>query len=136
MAIEAAIALPLLLTLLMSAMVVGRTANAVSAVEMAAYDAARTASLARDRTSAEALATATVQESLRRQGHSCVGEPRVVISGIPDDPWAVPVGEPASAVVHVTCRVSFVDVVVQTMPTDREITRHFVSPIDQYRSRP
>lgn len=136
MAIEMAIAMPLLLTLLALAMVVGRTANAVSAVEMAAYDGARTASLARDHDTARAQATASVRDSLQRQGYSCVDPPEVVVSGVPEEPWSVPVGRPASVVVQVSCRVSYLDVAVRSMPTERTITRHFVSPLDQYRSRP
>lgn len=134
--IETAIALPLLLTLLALAMVVGRTANAVSAVEMAAYDGARTASLARDHDTAQAQATASAEQSLREQGYTCVGGPQVSISGVPDDPWATPIGTPASVFVQVRCRVSYVDVAVPGLPTDRTITRYFVSPLDQYRTRP
>lgn len=136
MALETAIAMPLLLTLLVLAMVVGRTANAVSAVEMAAYDGARTASLARDHATAQDRAVASVRDSLRHQGYSCAGPAQVTVSGIPEDPWAAPIGSPASVVVQVTCRVSYLDIAVRGMPTDRAVTRHFVSPLDQYRARP
>lgn len=136
MAIEMAIAMPLLLTLLVSAMVLGRTANAVSAVEMAAYDGARTASLARDAATARADATASVAASLGRQGYSCVDPPRVVVSGMPEDPWQAPVGTPASVAVRVTCRVSYFDIARPGTPAGRTITREFVSPLDQFRARP
>lgn len=135
MAIETALAMPLLLTLLVLAMVVGRTANAVSAVEMAAFDGARTASLARDQDTATSRATASVRDSLQRQGYGCVEPATVEISGIPEDPWTVPVGAPASVVVRVSCRTSFVDIAIRGLPTDRTVTRYFVSPLDQYRIR-
>lgn len=134
MAIELAIAMPLLLTLLAMTMVLGRGANAVSAVEMAAYDGARTASLARDYDSAAAAATASVTASLQRQGYGCAGGPQVVVSGIPPDPWTVPVGQPASVVVEVTCWVSYLDI-GGIAPAGRHIHRVFISPLDRYRVR-
>ncbi len=136
MVIEMAIALPLLLTLLVSAMVVGRTANAVSAVEMAAYDGARTASLARDGDTARTEVAASVHDSLQRQGYSCARPPRVVVTGVPEDPWSTPAGTPASVVVEVSCQVSYLDISVPGMAAGRTVTRHFVSPIDRYRARP
>lgn len=135
MAIEVALAMPLLLSLLAMTVVLGRTANAVSAVEMAAFDAARTASLARDAETAQQEATASVRNSMRRQGVGCVDDPAVVLTGVPADPWSVPVGEPASVVVRVTCRVSYLDVTIAGVPVDRHVSRHFVSPLDQYRVR-
>jgi hypothetical protein len=135
MAVELAITMPLLLALLASTMMIGRSANAVSAVEMAAYDAARTASLARDAGTATTQATDSVRESLRQQGYTCADGPQVEVAGVPDDPWSVPVGEPASVVVRVTCRVSYADIAVAGVPAGRTISRYFVSPLDQYRVR-
>jgi Flp pilus assembly protein TadG len=136
MAIEMAIAMPLLLTLLIAAMVAGRTANAVSAVEMAAYDGARAASLARDAETARADATASVTASLARQGHGCVDPPRVEVSAIPENAWQVPAGTPASVTVLVACRVSYLDIAGSGRPAARTVTREFVSPLDQFRARP
>jgi hypothetical protein len=131
-AIEMAILMPVFLALFTAAVVIGRTANVTSAVEAAAYDAARTASLARDAATAQADAYATVQQRLADRGVECVDGPQVVI---PPEPFDVPVGEPASVTATVTCVVSYVDVDIVGVPGDQSIEASFVSPIDQYRSR-
>lgn len=135
-AVEMAVMMPLFVLLFTGVIVIGRTAGAVSAVEMAAFDAARTASLARDHDTAFRQATDSVHASLRRQGHGCVDPPQVQVTGVPDDPYAVPVGSPASVVVRVTCRVSYAGLTIPGLPTDRVVSRYFVSPLDQYRTRP
>ena len=90
-AVEMAIIMPLFLVLFTTAVVLGRTGHALSAVEMAAYDGARTASLARDADTAYALALATVTDRLSRQGYSCVGGPTVEID---TSGFSQPVGTP------------------------------------------
>jgi hypothetical protein len=127
-----AIVMPLFVALFTTSVVLGRTGNAISAVEMAAYDGARTASLARDAETAHASAVATVTESLSNQGFSCVGGPRVVIDAAG---FSEPVGSPASVTVSVTCRVTYGDIDLLGVPADREMTASFVSPLDQYRIR-
>lgn len=131
-ALEMAVLMPLFLLLFTAAVVVGRTGTAISAVEMAAYDGARTASLERDATTAYAQAQARVQESLAGQGMSCVDGPTVEMDS---SGFAAPLGVPASVEVTVTCTVSFVDVDMVGVPADRQISASFVSPLDQYRVR-
>jgi Flp pilus assembly protein TadG len=130
-AIEMAVLMPVFVALFTAAVVLGRTANAISAVEMAAYDAARTASIARDAGTAASQATTTVEESLAGQGFSCASEPEVVID---TSGFAAEVGTPASVTVTVTCRVSFGDIDLIGVP-DQEVSSTFVSPLDQYRTR-
>lgn len=131
-AVEIAVLMPLFVALFTAAVVLGRTAGAISAVEMAAYDAARTASLARDAGTAHSQATATVTASLAGQGFSCVGGPAVDVD---TSGFARPVGTPASVTVQVTCRVSYGDVDLLGVPADRAVSASFVSPLDQYRIR-
>jgi Flp pilus assembly protein TadG len=130
-AIEMAVLMPMFVALFTSAIVLGRTANAISAVEMAAYDAARTASIARDAATASSQATATVEQSLADQGFSCAGPPEVVVD---TSGFAERVGVPASVSVTVTCQVTFGDIDLIGLP-DQEVSRSFVSPLDQYRTR-
>lgn len=132
-AIEMAILMPLFVAMFTAAVVVGRTANVISAVEAAAYDAARTASLERDPTTAQQQATLTVEQRLADQGVECVGGPQV---SVPPEPYAVPLGEPAFVTATVTCQVTYVDVDLTGVPADRTVTASFISPLDQYRSRP
>jgi len=129
-AVEMAVLMPLFVVLFTGAIVIGRTGSAISAVEMAAYDGARTASLARDATSARTSATGAVAESLSRLGLSCRGGPDVVVDTAG---FGEPVGTPASVTVRVTCQVSFSDI-GSGLP-GRVVSASFVSPLDQYRVR-
>jgi Flp pilus assembly protein TadG len=131
-AIEMAVLMPMFLALLTAAVVLGRTGTAVSAVEMAAYDGARTASLARSAGDAATLATGTVERSLASQGLSCVGGPAVAVD---TSGFSRPVGTPASVTVAVTCWVTYGDVDLIGVPADRPLTASFTSPLDQYRIR-
>jgi Flp pilus assembly protein TadG len=130
-AIEMAVLMPMFVAVFTAAILAGRVGNAVSAVEMAAYDAARTASLARDAATAQTQAATTVDESLAEQGFSCVGGPTVEL-----DPsgFSQPVGTPASVTVSVTCMVTVGDIDLIGVP-DQEVSASFVSPLDQYRTR-
>jgi D-arabinose 1-dehydrogenase-like Zn-dependent alcohol dehydrogenase len=127
-----AVLMPMFLALFTAGVVLGRTGTAISAVEMAAYDGARTASLARSAASAHSLATATVADSLASQGLSCVGGPAVELDAAG---FSQPVGTPASVTVRVTCWVTYGDVDLVGVPADRPITASFTSPLDQYRVR-
>lgn len=131
-AIEVAILMPMFLVLFTGAVVLGRTANTISAVEAAAYDAARTASIARDAGTAQSQANATVWESLSEHNVSCVDGPLV---NVDTSGFATEVGTPASVTVTVTCQVTFTDIDLVGVPTDQAVTATFVSPIDQYRTR-
>lgn len=130
-AIEMAVLMPMFVALFTAAMLLGRVGNAISAVEMAAYDAARTASIARDAATAQTQALTTVDESLAQQGFSCVGGPDVVVDA---SGFSQPVGTPASVTVSVTCMVTVGDIDLIGVP-DREVSASFVSPLDQYRTR-
>lgn len=130
-AIEMAVLMPMFVALFSAAIVLGRTANAISAVEMAAYDAARTASIARDAETAALQAATTVESSMAGQGFSCAGAPEVVVD---TSGFAAEVGTPASVTVTVTCQVTFGDIDLIGLP-DQEVSSSFVSPLDQYRTR-
>lgn len=131
-ALEMAVIMPLFVALFTTAVVLGRTGHAISAVEMAAYDGARTASLARDATTAQVQAATTVTERLSDQGYSCVGGPTVQVDTAG---FSQPVGQPASVTVQVSCRVTYADIDLLGVPADREMSASFTSPLDQYRIR-
>lgn len=131
-AIEVAILMPLFVALFTTAVVLGRTADAISAVEAAAYDGARTASIARDAVTAQERARATVWESLSGRGVACLDGPLITVD---TGGFGTPVGTPASVTVTVTCRVTYSDIDLIGVPDDQSISASFVSPIDQYRTR-
>lgn len=130
-AIEMAVLMPMFVALFTAAILAGRVGNAMSAVEMAAYDAARTASLARDAGTAQTQALATVDASLAGQGFTCVGGPTVEVDTAG---FSQPVGTPASVTVSVTCLVTVGDIDLIGVP-DQPVSASFVSPLDQYRTR-
>lgn len=130
-AVEMAVLMPLFVVLFAAAVALGRTAGAIGAVEMAAYDGARTASLARQPDAAREAAVRAVGDSLTDQGYACRGGPEVTVdTGGFDEP----VGSPATVTVRVTCRVSYADLEVLELG-ERVVAAVFVSPLDQYRSR-
>ncbi len=129
--IEMAVLAPALLALLGLVIVGGRISTAGSAVEQAAAVAAREASLARDARSARSAASEAVRASLDGQGITC----RTLTSGVDVDGFSVPVGQPASVRVQVTCAVPLSDVAVPGMPGTRIVTASMTSTIDQFRGR-
>ena len=129
--IEMAVLAPALLALLGLVVVAGRVSTAGSAVEQAAAVAAREASLARDSRSAQSAATEAVRASLDGQGITC----RTLTSDVDVEGFTVPVGQPASVRVHVTCAVRLADVAVPGMPGTRVVTASMTSAIDRFRGR-
>ena len=129
--VELAILLPAFLTLIVLAVVVGRQAIAQNAIELAAHDAARAASLSRTAAAAQTSATAAARDTLARQGLACAG----LTIAVDTAEFSRPVGQPASVSATVVCRVSFADIALPGVPGTRTLSASFVSPLDQYRSR-
>lgn len=130
-AIEAAILGPPLLAFIALAIVGGRVQIAGGAIEAAAHDAARAASISRTGGDAQANAVAAAGATLGQDGLHCANL-NVVVDTAGFD---VPVGQPASVGVTVTCVVDFSDLVADGMPGSRTLTSTFVSTIDTFRTR-
>jgi hypothetical protein len=130
--VELAILSPAFLLLIVTAIMFGRTAVAAHAIDVAAHDAARAASISRTGPAAAANAEAAAEAALARQGLDCAGEPVVApdVSGFARDDL-----ELAFVSVTITCEVSFTDVAIAGVPTNRVLTTSFVSPIDIFRER-
>src|SRR5690606_9319191 len=75
--VEMAILAPAFLLLIVLGIVHGRVAIAANAIDVAAHDAARAASISRTAAAAEANARAAAGEALQRQGLACVEAPRI-----------------------------------------------------------
>ena len=110
--IEMAVLAPALIALFVTLMIAGRTNTARQAIEAAAFDAARTASLARDGDRAWGRATTAAASTLAAQGLDC-----------------------AQLTVTVVCLVRYDDIALPGMPGNARLQASFVSPLDQYRSR-
>lgn len=79
--VEVAVLAPAFLALLMLAGVAGRVAVADEAVEAAAHDAARAASIARDAGTAESAARTAARRQLDWRGLNCTSAPQVTVWG-------------------------------------------------------
>jgi Flp pilus assembly protein TadG len=130
-AIELAVIAPAIIAVFVMLLIAGRTVIAKQSIEAAAFDAARTASLSRDASTALAQARAAALDTLAAQGLNCSSvEVRVDVAE-----FARPVGEPASVTAVVECVVNFRDVALSGMPGQTTLTATFTSPLDTYRSR-
>ncbi|MEV4212573.1 pilus assembly protein [Micromonospora sp. NPDC049662] len=129
-ALETVILAPPLLAFLAFAVIGMRIEVAAGAIEAAAHDAARAASISRTAAEAQANANATANASLSNQGLSC--DPVVAVN---TTQFARQVGTPAAVTVDITCAVSFADIAAPGMPGSRTLEASFTSPIDWYRAR-
>jgi Flp pilus assembly protein TadG len=127
--LELVILAPALIIMLLFVVAAGRIAQAHQAVEAAARDAARQASIARDPATARANATSSAQAALTREGLNCPAQVSVDTSG-----FARPIGTPATVTARVTCTVHLADVALAGVPTTT-VSSHFTSPIDPFRGR-
>lgn len=143
--VEVAILTPAFLSLLVLAGVVGRTAVANEAIEVAAHEAARAASISRTAAAARQAARAAVEERLAWEGLACAEPPTLVFAGTVDGSqtsfdavFTSPLGTDASVVVTVSCPVSTAGLELPLLPelpayTAAEAT--YASPVDRYRGR-
>lgn len=131
--IEMAIVAPAVLALFATAIIGGRVNEARQAIEAAAFDAARTASLARDFATAQSDALAAADATLDAQQLHCT---TLTVTVYPASAFDVPVGQPAAINAEISCVVSFADVALPGMPgSSPPLTATFTSPLDTYRSR-
>ncbi|MFI5623477.1 TadE/TadG family type IV pilus assembly protein [Nocardioides sp. NPDC051685] len=129
--IEVAIGLPAFILFVGLIIAGGRLALAHQALQTAAADAARSASIARDAGSADSAARREAHNSLSNQNLRCRStDVRIDTSG-----FRVPTGRPADVRVTLTCRVDLADLSVPGVPGSRLITATMISPIDTWRER-
>jgi len=143
--IEVAVLAPAFIGLMVLAGVVGRSAVAAEALDAAAHDAARAASISRDSGTAREEALEAAQKQLDWRGLACANDLSPTFTGSVggtgtsfDDAFGSPIGTDATVTVEISCVVSFRDIALDLlpgMPTDRRITANFTSPLDRYRSR-
>ncbi len=108
----------------------GRLAVARQAVEAAAAQAARSASIARTQDDALTSAQAAAASALAAQGLTCLtSEVSVDVAG-----FASPAGTPASVGATVTCQVSLADT-LPGLPGAIGVTATVRSALDTYRER-
>jgi Flp pilus assembly protein TadG len=134
--VEVAILTPAFLLLIVVAAVVGRVAIAQNAIDLAAHDAARAASISRTAAAAHTAATAAAGDTLAQQGLLC--DPLDVDVDVTD--FATDPGQPADpgnppvVTVDVSCVVSLVDLPMLDVD-DVTVAATHTSPLDFYRGR-
>jgi Flp pilus assembly protein TadG len=130
-AVEAAILAPPLLLLIGLAIVGGRIQVAGGAIEAAAHDGARAASIARTAGQAQAAAHAAASATLDQEGLHC-GSLTVAVD---TSGFTIPVGQPATITVSITCVVDLADLLADGFPGSKTLTATFASPLDTFRTR-
>lgn len=129
--VEAAIGAPAFLLFVALILLAGRVAIAHQAVESAANEAARTASIARTQSEADRDATTAAANTLESQDLRCVrSQVTVDTTG-----FAAPVGTPATVTATVRCVVNLSDLSLPGVPGRRTVTATMSSPLDTYRGR-
>jgi Flp pilus assembly protein TadG len=129
--LELVILAPILMGLLGLVIAAGRTTVAQEAMDAAARDAARQASISLTPVAAAAAAQASARAALRQDGLAC----RPVVAVDTSQFTAVPVGRPASVTAVVSCAVPLSNLALPGLPGTARLRARFTSPLDVYRSR-
>jgi Flp pilus assembly protein TadG len=133
--VEMAVMAPAFAMLLFSSIWYGRIAVAANAIDAAAHDAARAASISRTQSEADAAARNAALETLQQQPQrpNCA-------DGLDVDPDTDAFNQDgvdlAFVSVTITCDVSFTDIAFPGVPQTWRVTSTFISPIDVFRERP
>ena len=130
-ALELVVLAPVLLFILGLVVAAGRTSIAQGAVDAAARDAARQASISLTPGAAQTAALSSAKSALSRDGLDC--DPQVFVDT--RQFTTVPVGLPATVTATVTCQVPLSDLVVPGLPGSRTLRFTFTSPLDPFRER-
>lgn len=129
--VEAAIAGPAMIVLMAVMIFAGRMMMTSGAVEQAAVDAARAASLERTAAAASSTAESMAEQTLMAQGLNCTSaNVHVDTSGFKSSP-----GQAANVTATVTCVLDLSDLTIPGIPGSKTITADAVSPLDVYRER-
>ncbi len=130
--LELVLVAPLLLAVIGLVIAAGRVSTAQEAVDAAAHDAARQASVAANEGTALNTALASATSALAADGLQC--QPQVSLPGLAAA-FNTPIGRPATVHALVTCVVQLSDVLVPGVPGTITLRARFASPLDPFRSR-
>ncbi|WP_435057674.1 TadE/TadG family type IV pilus assembly protein [Streptomyces sp. bgisy060] len=131
LSLEAVILFPVLIMVLLLVVAFGRIGSADNAVDTAARNAARAASLERNGGSASTAGSQMARSILSQQGLECTSTSVSISTG----GFSAAIGEPASTTATVTCTVRLSDIGLPGLPGSKTLTSSFTSSIDSYRQR-
>lgn len=130
-AINTAVVFPMVLLIAMLLLMAGRTVLAQGAVQSAANEAARSASISRTAVAAHAAASETARSTLNNSGISCTRTSIVPVL----DAFTLPLGTVGEVRVDVSCEVPLSDLGLPGAPGAREMHATGRSVLDAYRGR-
>ncbi|MFI8007841.1 TadE/TadG family type IV pilus assembly protein [Streptomyces sp. NPDC086010] len=131
LSLEAVILFPTLILVLLLVVMFGRIGSANNAIDTAARNAARAASLERSGGSASNAGSQVARSVLGQQGLECTSASVSISTG----GFSAAIGEPASTTATVTCTVRLSDIGLPGIPGSKTLTSSFTSSIDSYRQR-
>jgi Flp pilus assembly protein TadG len=129
--LELVIWAPGLLLVIGLLVVAGRVNGANAAVEQAAADAARSASIARTPGAASTSAVNSAQQSLAAQSLQCT----TVSVNVETGGFVAFPGQPATVTATVSCPVRLSDLGIPGLPGTRTVSHTAVSSLDTFRER-
>ncbi|WP_152191185.1 TadE/TadG family type IV pilus assembly protein [Georgenia satyanarayanai] len=130
--LEAAIVVPAFILFVGLLIYAGRTAVALQGVEAVAYDAARSASIARTHLEAQERAATAVDYALAARGLRCASyDIDLDTSGLDK-----PVGVPGTVTATVSCTIDLADLAVPGVPGHRTVSATMSAVVDAYRAAP
>lgn len=129
--VQLAVLTPALVLLLLVVIAAGRISSAGLAIDEVATNAARTASIARTASQAQTQAQATAGQVVAEQHLHCQQTTVTVNTA----GFTVPVGQPATVTVTVSCVVTLADLALPGLPGSKALTSSFSSPLDPFRGR-
>lgn len=129
--VEAAVGVPAFALFVALILLGGRSATAHQALESAAADAARSASISRTAATATTTARDTAEASIRNQDLRCFD----VHVSVDTSAFSRPIGADGTVGVTVTCRLSLSDLSIPGVPGSRLLRATMTSPLDTWRER-
>lgn len=130
-AINTAVIVPMLLLIAMLLLMAGRMVLAQGAVQSAANEAARSASISRTADVAQVSASQTARSTLANSGVSCSSTRVTPVL----DAFLLPLGTVGEVRVDVSCVVPLSDLGLPGAPGAREMSATGTSVLDAYRGR-
>ncbi|MBL0887325.1 TadE/TadG family type IV pilus assembly protein [Myceligenerans indicum] len=130
-AINTAVVFPMVLLIAMLLLMAGRMVLAQGAVQSAANEAARSASISRTAAAAEISASQTARSTLNNSGISCSSTKVTPVL----DAFTLPLGTVGEVRVEVSCVVPLADLGLPGAPGTRKMHATATSVLDAYRGR-
>lgn len=131
LSLELAILAPVLLMVLALVVAAGRIYLSGSSVDNAARDAARAASLQSSPAAAQGSAEQVADQTLASEGIHCIS----TSVSVPTGGFNVPLGQPATVTVTVSCRAPLGNIGLPGLPGTKLLTGTFTSSLDPYHVR-